>query len=75
MDTAYVRETYSQNSLNMVPEHAGGSIVPKKSRFNAQLVWQNSIESNTLQGTKIDPENRLSKNKTSIPTIHFQVLC
>ena len=33
------------------------------------------IEWVTLPETNIAPENRLSQKETSIPTIHFQVLC
>ena len=29
----------------------------------------------TLPETNIEPENRPSQKETSIPTIHFQVLC
>ena len=32
-------------------------------------------ESITLPETNIAPENRTSQKETSIPTIHFQVLC
>ena len=29
----------------------------------------------TLPETNIAPENRVSQKETSIPTMHFQVLC
>ena len=34
-----------------------------------------SYTGDTLPETNIAPENRVSQKETSIPTIHFQVLC
>ena len=36
---------------------------------------ERSLSRDTLFETNIAPENRPSRKKTSIPTIHFQVLC
>ena len=45
-------------------------ILKSKNGFN-----QIRGENNTLPKTNIAPENRPSQKETSIPTIHFQVLC
>ena len=39
------------------------------------VLFANQINPCTLPETNIVPENRLSPKETSIPTIHFQVLC
>ena len=42
--------------------------------IGGNFYWYVSPE-NTLPETNIAPENRLSQEETSIPTLHFQVLC
>ena len=45
----------------------------RKLQSSFSICWQ--INDNTLPETNVVPENRSCQKESSIPTIHFQVLC
>ena len=52
-----------------------GSILPTQTLNVWYIYLHLTIFYGTLPETNIAPENRPSQKETSIPTIHFQVLC